>query len=944
MKKIIYLFLITCVLSFRVVAQAYTLDSPGNAVIIDFEAADGSGFAHPAATGQLDSENWSIVGFSDAILDFQGVATSADFTGTSIGGETAAGVYIFTDAVGNKKMMVQATGNEFTPGNITTRIQNNTGLELYGLHFEYDLSVYNDYNRSNSWNISYSTDNENFTSLSQFDYASPELGDSLYYNSHFIVDLFNINLADEEYIYLRFDTDDLTGSGNRDEFSIDNLSFTGMLAPENPTINFSLAQTTVNEANGSVSVDLNISEAADCTVDIAVSPLSTASDVDYSVPSATSFTVASGTSNSFDVIIEDDSADEPDETLVLTISSSDCEIGPANTININIGDNDAPAGAVYYPIGEATLEDANGVALNIGELVELHGVVHGVNLRPTGLEFTLIDETGGINAYNFNNNLGYSVQEGDQLIVIGQITQYFGLTQVILDAVTLVSANNPLTTATLVTELSEETESQLVSLENVQIVNLSQWNPVGSGFNVTVSDGTNNYEVRIDQDTELYSSPAPEGLLSITGIGSQFDATDPYTEGYNIMPRYAADIIQQNVPILSFANPAMSISEGDTFGALPINVQISEAADCEVNVVLSNQSTASATDFTYSPTNLSFTSAGSPSMVSTFNVLGDEDGEGNETAIFNLEVVSGDCVIGNNNTVTITILDDDEIVVNVISIAEASANAADLTPSLIGQTVTVSGIVHGVNINTNGLAFTIIDETGGIAVYSATNTTNYTVTEGDQITATGSIGQFNGLTQIITTSFSVDSQGNPIETPTIVTAINEDTESELIKIASVWIPDPSQWTGTGSGFNVNVTDGTNTYAMRIDNDVDLYSMPAPTGTFDLIGIGGQFDNSAPYDSGYQIFPRYQEDIIHLTGIDEISSSFNVFPNPIQNQFSIAIGEPILAIQLYDLSGRLVKNIQANSSNMFSIESLPMGIYVLEVLTASGNYRQKVSKI
>jgi hypothetical protein len=49
--------------------------------------------------------------------------------------------------------------------------------------------------------------------------------------------------------------------------------------------------------------------------------------------------------------------------------------------------------------------------------------------------------------------------------------------------------------------------------------------------------------------------------------------------------------------------------------------------------------------------------------------------------------------------------------------------------------------------------------------------------------------------------------------------------------------------------------------LRIDADVNLFSQPAPVGPFDVIGIGGQFDNSSPFTAGYQLLPRYIQDIV-----------------------------------------------------------------------------------
>lgn len=97
---------------------------------------------------------------------------------------------------------------------------------------------------------------------------------------------------------------------------------------------------------------------------------------------------------------------------------------------------------------------------------------------------------------------------------------------------------------------------------------------------------------------------------------------------------------------------------------------------------------------------------------------------------------------------------------------------------------------------------------------------------------------------------------------------------------NVVVVDPTQWTNAGSGFNVDVSDGMNTIALRIDADVTLYNEPCPGGVFDIIGIGGQFDMSSPFTSGYQMLPRQKEDVLFPTpttydlAITEIMSGSN----------------------------------------------------------------------
>ena len=174
------------------------------------------------------------------------------------------------------------------------------------------------------------------------------------------------------------------------------------------------------------------------------------------------------------------------------------------------------------------------------------------------------------------------------------------------------------------------------------------------------------------------------------------------------------------------------------------------------------------------------------------------------------------------------------------------------------------GTVMGVDMQgaATMVQFTIHDGTGGMGVFSSVATAqNYTVTEGDQVRMIGSIGQFNGLTQMYPDSIVFISAGNTLPMAVVVTSLGESTESELVTFENMLLVDPSQWSGSGSGFNVDVTNGTDTIAVRIDNDVDLYSQPAPTGTFNVSGIGGQYDSSSPHLSGYQLLPRYIADIV-----------------------------------------------------------------------------------
>ncbi|MCP3932432.1 MAG: hypothetical protein GY705_25455, partial [Bacteroidetes bacterium] len=148
-----------------------------------------------------------------------------------------------------------------------------------------------------------------------------------------------------------------------------------------------------------------------------------------------------------------------------------------------------PAQYPAYDIGVVTTSNVDGEVDSLGVKCQIHGVVYGVNMRSSGLQFTLIDSNNdGIGLISFSDDWGYTVQEGDEVIVQGVIGFYNGLTQINPDSVWMVSAGNSLFDPTIVTALGEETESQLITIENVTLVDPASW---GSGsFNTDVTNGT----------------------------------------------------------------------------------------------------------------------------------------------------------------------------------------------------------------------------------------------------------------------------------------------------------------------------------------------------------------------------------------------------------------------------------------------------------------------
>lgn len=290
------------------------------------------------------------------------------------------------------------------------------------------------------------------------------------------------------------------------------------------------------------------------------------------------------------------------------------------------------------------------------------------------------------------------------------------------------------------------------------------------------------------------------------------------------------------------------------------------------------------------------------------------------------------------------------------SIGEVTnVNATTGVNDSVGADVTLQGTVYGVNLRgTNGLQFTLIDgSNSGIAVFSQTASFGYTVQEGDRISVRGFIGQFNGLTQLLPESIMLVSENNSLVTPTAVNNANESTESSLIRINSLTLVDPAEWDSTGqaSGFTVRAISSANptdTVFIRIDNNTNLYAQSVPPTPFNLIGIGGQFDSSNPFTSGYQISPRYIADISSLVGTKEADFSDNVLlmPNPAASGYlTVHTNLRFDRISVLSNTGALLRTLnQPAMQEQIALSALPAGTYLLRFERNGGVWTTRFVKM
>lgn len=205
----------------------------GSVLLVDerFSTFTGAGIAPGGEGGALDSLNWSLMGFSDGDSDFGARHLGGDFgRGLSQGGTRTGGVHAFVLPGGERGLGLQATGSDFTPGVVLRRVTNTASVQLLGLQVLLDLWILNDGPRSTGIR---------FDAVSVLSPVTVRNGDAGVLHTPAGADIQGWRLQAYEAAVpdlpldaggeaiLRWNFDDASGSGARDEVALSRLQVLG---------------------------------------------------------------------------------------------------------------------------------------------------------------------------------------------------------------------------------------------------------------------------------------------------------------------------------------------------------------------------------------------------------------------------------------------------------------------------------------------------------------------------------------------------------------------------------------------------------------------------------------------------------------------------------------------------------------------------------------------
>lgn len=293
-----------------------------------------------------------------------------------------------------------------------------------------------------------------------------------------------------------------------------------------------------------------------------------------------------------------------------------------------------------------------------------------------------------------------------------------------------------------------------------------------------------------------------------------------------------------------------------------------------------------------------------------------------------------------------------------------------VTPRLLDSVVRVRGRLTGpASSFTSGTARSLYiqDQTQGINVYACSfreDEAAFLDSIGVEWEVTGTVTEYNGLTEIAEGTMRVtDPEPRPI-VPCLLPyhlPLNENMESNLLIAVGEVVEPP---TLSGSGYNLSIKSGSAVIAIRIGENTGIAVSRIGRGAIlRIIGIGGQYDYEEPFNSGYQLLPRFSADVRDTSAAFVLADRLvidSISPNPFSpgrgEVAGIALTAPSdsrVTVTVLDMDGRIVRELLRESSGRMSgplfwdgtsdlARPQPAGIYLLNVKAVRSNGRTETA--
>ena len=590
------------------------------------------------------------------------------------------------------------------------------------------------------------------------------------------------------------------------------VSGTGTITDDDPTPTLSIDSPSVNEGDSSTrmlewTVSLSAESGREVTVAYAQGTGGTAtSGTDHTALVAGTLTFAPGdTTKTFGVSVNGDTDEEPNETVVATLSSAtNATLSTATGTGTIVNDD-----GVLVSIDSPSVTEGDSGSKNLTFTATLStastGQVTvdyadaGTGTAASGTDYTAITGgtltfAAGTTSQTFDVSVtGDAVDEGDETILVtlsdasgatisaatgtGTITDNDGAPTLSIDSPSVTEGDNGSTTLTYTVTLSPAS-GQLVTVnyadtETGTALAGVDYTTVASG-SLTFAAGTTSqtFDVSVVGDVlpeadetilATLSGPANAVVSSTAGTGTGTITDD------------------DPLPALSIDSP--SVNEGNSGSTtLTYTVTLSESSGRAVTVDWAEGTggtATSGTDYTAITGGTLTFAAGTTSQTFDVSVTGDTDNESYETIVVTLSNASGATIATGTGTGTIANDDGHLLSIDSPSVEEGDSGSKNLTFTVTlspasSQQVTVAYADAGTGTATSGTDYAAL--AGGTLTFAA-NETSKTIT----VSVTGDGSDEESETILVTLSNAL---GATISTATGTGTITDNDEVPSLSIGS----------------------------------------------------------------------------------------------------------------------------------------------------------------
>ncbi len=587
----------------------------------------------------------------------------------------------------------------------------------------------------------------------------------------------------------------------------------------------------------------------------------------------------------------------------------------------------------------------------VGRQVRVRGTV----VATLGAQIYIQDSTGGIVLYNPS-----PVPDlGTRVWALGVYAPYANLEELSNPTVIRSIPEFPYdTTVATAADLGEALEGRLIRINGLHLdapVTLVSEN------SYTFADSTGTFSVYIDRDAGLDGVVIPAGDLDLLGVLSQ------HYDTYQLNPRFARDFVLKGngsgqarfVPIFK---PYRDTGDTLLLEIRPTGLPLQALQIAVDSVVPVSGFALEGNGFAGATLTDSTDAEGRRIARISGALITDPDtiwifvaGPPTEPGQIPVEVRSSIDAEG----LLIPLMEQPRFYYTT-PIARVQAPGPDgYTSALVGQRVLVGGVVTfpaGIS-NTDRTSIFLQDETGGVNLYYAPALLDYRV--GDVLLATGAVTEYNGLTEVSVGDAAdlllLDHNAALPDTYRLRPGevLKESLEGRFVElnggvVATAPVP-------AGAGYSMELWNGQVPVTVYLypTTGIDLAELQPGTRIRTLYGVVGQYDSQEPYTSGYQLLPRFPEDVVLDTTPPsptvDLRLSTNVFaPSLPSERLRIQVlGPPEYAytLKLYDSRGRLVhtffRDAPARTGTLSwdgrtaSGERLPVGLYILQLEALHG---------